>query len=125
MRPPPLPERAKCPFPLGSVAFVVLATACALVTPGGTIAALGLGSDPGLPLSLLVTKELNLVGTFRFDAEFAQAAHLITTGQIDVRPLITGIHPASHAITAFEQASDKSRAMKVQLAFPTHRACHT
>ena len=36
---------------------------------------------------------------------------------VDVRPLLTATLPLERAVEAFELASDRSRAMKVQLAF--------
>ncbi|WP_146588735.1 L-idonate 5-dehydrogenase [Puniceibacterium confluentis] len=94
-----------------------LRTACELVRPGGQVITVGLGPDIPLPLGLVVTKEIRISGSFRFDREFATAADLISRGRVDLRPLLTGIFPAQDAVRAFEMASDKTRAMKVQLQF--------
>jgi L-idonate 5-dehydrogenase len=59
-----------------------------------------------------------MVGSFRFDEEFRIAADLIDRGRVDLRPLLTGVYPADDANEAFAHASDKGRAMKVQLQFP-------
>lgn len=88
-----------------------------LVRPGGTIVQLGLGGDMTLPMNLIVAKELQLRGTFRFDTEFELAVRLMSEGLIDVTPLITASLPADDAVAAFELASDRSRSMKVQLTF--------
>ena len=85
--------------------------------PGGTIVAVGLGPDAPIPLGLIVTKEVHLIGSFRFDAEFATAADLIDRGAVDMRPLASRVMPARDAVDAFTLASDRSRAMKVQLDF--------
>jgi L-idonate 5-dehydrogenase len=100
-----------------SGAGAALQAACELVSPRGQVVTVGLGTDVPLPLSLVVTKELNLHGSFRFDEEFATAADLIDRGRVDLRPLLTDIYPAEEAQAAFERASDKTRAMKVQLQF--------
>jgi len=87
------------------------------IRPGGVIVQLGLGGDMALPMNVLVTKELQLRGTFRFDSEFQLAVEMMGKGVIDVKPLLTATLPLENAVEAFELASDRSRAMKVQLAF--------
>jgi L-idonate 5-dehydrogenase len=94
-----------------------LAQAIQCVRPRGTIVQVGVGGSFDVPMNVVVSKELRLAGTFRFHAEFAQAADLISTRSIDVRPLITATHPYTDAVAAFEQASDRRHAMKVQLSF--------
>ncbi len=93
-----------------------LAAAIPAARPGATIVQLGLGGDATVPLNTLVAKEIRLVGTFRFDAEFAWAVGFIAAGAIDVAPLLTEIIPLDDAVRAFDLAGDRSRAMKVQLA---------
>jgi L-idonate 5-dehydrogenase len=87
------------------------------VRPGGIVVQLGLGGDMKLPINLIVAKEIQLRGTFRFDEEFDLAVDLMGKGLIDVKPLISETLPFERAVEAFELASDRSRAMKVQLAF--------
>lgn len=70
-----------------------------------------------LPLNLLTAKEIELVGTFRFHEEFGWAVNALAQGHIDPAPLLTEIIPLENAQAAFELASDRSRAMKVQLSF--------
>ncbi|MAZ31859.1 MAG: L-idonate 5-dehydrogenase [Thalassospira sp.] len=94
-----------------------LASAFDAVKPGGTIITVGLGGNGELPLSLAVTKEVRMIGSFRFDAEFAQAAELIDRKVIDVSPIISSVLPFRDAKTAFDLASDRSQSMKVQLDF--------
>ncbi|WP_422074767.1 L-idonate 5-dehydrogenase [Tranquillimonas rosea] len=94
-----------------------LQTAIRAVRPAGTVVAVGLGPDAALPLSAMVTREITLTGTFRFDSEFGLAAHLIDRGAVDVSPLLTQVMPLREAASAFALASDRSRAMKVQLDF--------
>jgi L-idonate 5-dehydrogenase len=88
-----------------------------VVRPGGVIVQLGLGGEMKLPINALVAKELELRGTFRFHEEFAVAVELLGKGLVDVKPLISATLPFTRATEAFELASDRSRSMKVQLAF--------
>jgi L-idonate 5-dehydrogenase len=85
--------------------------------PRGIIVQLGIGGDMTLPINTIVAKELELRGTFRFDEEFALAVDLMGQGLIDVTPLLTVSIPFEEAVEAFELATDRSRAMKVQLTF--------
>jgi L-idonate 5-dehydrogenase len=70
-----------------------------------------------LPINLIVAKELQLRGTFRFDREFPLAVELMGRGQIDVKPLLSATVPFRNAHEAFALAQDRSRAVKVQLTF--------
>jgi len=94
-----------------------LLSALKIVRARGLIVQIGQGAQATLPMSMLVTKELDLIGTFRFHDEFALAVETIAKRRIDVRPLLTDVIPLAEAVRAFELAADKSRAMKVQLSF--------
>jgi L-idonate 5-dehydrogenase len=87
------------------------------IRAGGIIVQLGLGGDISLPINTIVTKELQLRGTFRFDTEFQLAVDLMGKGLIDVKPLVTDTLPFDQADAAFRLASDRTKAMKVHLAF--------
>jgi L-idonate 5-dehydrogenase len=94
-----------------------LAGALQVVRPCGTIVQVGIGGgDAKVALNVLVAKEINLRGTFRFHEEFAWAVDLLASGALDVMPLLTEILPLRDAVRAFDLAGDRSRAMKVQLA---------
>ena len=88
-----------------------------VLKPGGVIVQVGLGGSFTLPINVLVAREFELRGTFRFHEEFALAATLIGTRRVDVRPLISATLPFTSAVEAFELASDRAKAMKVQLSF--------
>lgn len=94
-----------------------LAGALDALRPGAVVVQVGLGGVAELALNTIVAKELELRGTFRFDAEFGQAVALIGRGLIDVEELVTATLPVAQAVDAFELAGDRRRAMKVQLAF--------
>lgn len=85
--------------------------------PRGILMQLGLGGDISIPQNMIVSKEIDLRGSFRFHEEFALAVDLINRRAVDVKPLLTGIFNLDEAVKAFEIAGDRSRSMKVHLAF--------
>jgi|KBSMisStaDraftv2_1062788.scaffolds.fasta_scaffold34839_2 L-idonate 5-dehydrogenase len=94
-----------------------LASALAITAPGGTIVQVGMlprGDSPA-PLNRVVAKELRLIGTFRFDREYADAVDALVEGRIDVAPMITHEFAFSDVLEAFAVAADRRRAMKVTL----------
>jgi L-idonate 5-dehydrogenase len=95
-----------------------LAGAFASVRPTGVVVQIGIaGHGMNLPMNVVVAKEIELRGTFRFHEEFALAIALIGGGLVDVMPLLTETIPLARANEAFALAADRSKAMKVQLAF--------
>jgi L-idonate 5-dehydrogenase len=100
-----------------SGAGAALVGALAAIRPGGTVVQVGVGGEAAVPLSALVAREARLVGTFRFHAEFAHAVEVLAAGRLDPTPMLTEVVPAAEAVRAFDLASDRRRAMKVQLAF--------
>ncbi len=93
-----------------------LAQAIELTRPQGVIVQIGIGGAFDVPMNVVVAKELNLRGSFRFNQEFADAAAAISSGRIDVKPLVTATRPLDRAVEAFDLAADKRVSMKVQLA---------
>lgn len=87
------------------------------IRPRGIVVQLGLGGDFTLPINALITREIEMRGTFRFHEEFALAVELMGAGLVDVKPLLSALVPFTDAVHAFELAADRSRSMKVQLAF--------
>jgi L-idonate 5-dehydrogenase len=88
-----------------------------VLKPRGVLVQLGLGGDMSLPQNLIVAKEIEMRGSFRFHDEFALAVDLINNRRVDVKPLLTGIYPMDEAVAAFEIAGDRTQSMKVQIAF--------
>jgi L-idonate 5-dehydrogenase len=88
-----------------------------VMRPGGTIVQIGIGGDAPVPMSVLAAKEITWRGTFRFHAEFAMAVEALAARRIDVEPLLTERFPIERAAEAFALAADRTRAMKVQIAF--------
>lgn len=107
------------------VAFEASGVAAALnaaidaVHPGSTIVQVGslpAGQSP-VTANRIMAKELDVRGSFRFDAMFATAIACLEKRLIDVRPLLTGVMPMARAREAFEIAGDRTRSIKVQLTF--------
>jgi len=85
--------------------------------PRGIIVQVGLGGEMKLPINMIVAKEFDLRGAFRFHEEFATAVALLNKGLVDVKPLISATLPYRDAGRAFALAADRSQAMKVVLNF--------
>lgn len=100
-----------------SGAEVALASALAALRPRGRAVQLGLSGDMQVPMMLIIAKEIALIGSFRFHEEFAVAVDMMAAGLIDVTPLVTHSYPLADFAQAFEMATDRSQAMKVQLEF--------
>ena len=98
-------------------AGVVLKSVFPLVRPRGSIVQVGVSGGAEIPVNALVGKEIRLVGTHRFHAEYALAARLIREQRINVRPVISKTMPMDQIAEAFASARDRSSQMKVQLSF--------
>jgi L-idonate 5-dehydrogenase len=85
--------------------------------PGGRIVQVGLlpAGNSGTPVNKITVKELELVGTFRFHEEFQWAVDALVADKIDLQPILSEEFTFSEAISAFELASDRRKAMKVSL----------
>jgi L-idonate 5-dehydrogenase len=94
-----------------------LRTGLECLKPRGTLLQLGLGGDISIPQNMIVSKEIEMRGSFRFHEEFALAIDLINSRRVNFKPLLTAVIPMVDAVKAFDLALDRSRAMKVQLAF--------
>lgn len=94
-----------------------LASAIPWVRRGGTIVLIGsLPAGPtAAPLNPVMAKEIDLLGSFRFDREFAEAVGLIADGAIDVMSIVTARRPLSEVNGAFALALDRSQSVKVVL----------
>jgi L-idonate 5-dehydrogenase len=85
--------------------------------PGAIIVQVGLGGEMTLPINVIVGKELELRGAFRFHEEFALAVELMNRRLVQVKPLISATYPFEQSLEAFNLAGDRSKVMKVQLSF--------
>ncbi len=86
---------------------------------GGRLVLIGMlpPGDSPLAANRVVTGEIEMLGSFRFTAEEFQTALGMLAAGLDVAPLITAQVSVGEAREAFELASDRARAMKVQLTF--------
>lgn len=93
-----------------------LRTALRAARRGGTVVLVGMppAGEVAVAGALAVTRELELRGSFRFDAEFAEAIALLAGG-LDVAAVVTAVRPLAQAPAAFELAADPSRSCKVLL----------
>lgn len=94
-----------------------LSSAIPALRPGAVVMQLGLGGDMTLPVQAMTAKEIELRGSFRFHSEFFTAVAMMQGGRLDVTPLITQTLPLEDAVAAFDLASDRGQAIKVQLQF--------
>jgi L-idonate 5-dehydrogenase len=106
------------------VAFEASGSAAALqsifrvIRRGGRIVQVGM-LPPGtaaVPVNVLQSREIELIGAFRAHDEFRLAVRLIVSGLIDVAPILSGTYPLAQAVTALELAGDRTRFVKLHLA---------
>jgi L-idonate 5-dehydrogenase len=88
-----------------------------VLRPRSVLIQLGLGGNISVPQNMIVSKEIEIRGSFRFHDEFGLAVDMINKKRVDLKPLLTEVIPLSDAKRAFELAGDRSQAMKVQIAF--------
>ena len=88
-----------------------------VLRPRSVLIQLGLGGNISVPQNMIVSKEIEIRGSFRFNEEFALAVDMINKRRVDLKPLLTEVVPLAEATRAFDLAADRSRAMKVQIAF--------
>ena len=86
-------------------ASVTLGIAMQLVRPNGKITKVGWGPQPlNISLDPLVQKNITLQGSFSHNwPMWERVIALLTSGQLDVRPIIGGIWPITEWHTAFEK----------------------
>ncbi|MDQ0798716.1 L-idonate 5-dehydrogenase [Arthrobacter sp. SLBN-112] len=96
-----------------------LASAITGAVRGGTVVMVGLlptGMQP-VPISLAITRELDLKGSFRFNDEIDQVITALADGTLHIEPVITHEYPLADALHAFEVAKDSTSSGKVLLSF--------
>ncbi|MDR7158585.1 L-idonate 5-dehydrogenase [Arthrobacter sp. BE255] len=96
-----------------------LASAIQGAARGGTVVMVGLlptGPQPVL-ISLAITRELDLKGSFRFNNEIDDVIAALTDGTLHIDPVITHDYPVEHALEAFDIARNSAESGKVLLSF--------
>jgi 2-desacetyl-2-hydroxyethyl bacteriochlorophyllide A dehydrogenase len=96
-----------------------LASALRAATRGGRVVLVGLlpSGDQPVPISIAITRELELVGAFRFNDEIDQVIDALADGSLYVAPIITHEFAVQDALEAFAVARDSATSSKVLLRF--------
>ncbi|MFJ8467518.1 L-idonate 5-dehydrogenase [Streptomyces swartbergensis] len=89
------------------------------VDRGGLVVGLGLlpPGDTPVAANALITRELRLVGSFRFDDELTEVLPALADGRLPAEPVVTSVLPVPHTQEAFALAADPARSCKVLLDF--------
>lgn len=102
-----------------SGAAAALAQAIDLARKGGTVVQIGtLPERVELPANRIMSKELQLLGSFRFTTDFARAMALVADGSIDVQRIVTATFPFEQTAAAFDAAVNDEANLKVQVVLP-------
>lgn len=97
---------------------VALQSLFGVIRRGGRIVQVGM-LPPGtaaVPVNLLQSREIELIGAFRAHDEFRLAVQLIVDGTIDVGPILSGTYALADAATALERAGDRASVVKLHIA---------
>jgi L-idonate 5-dehydrogenase len=96
-----------------------LASAIRGTSRGGRVVMVGLlpTGDQPVPVSVAITRELTLIGSFRFNDEIDEVIAALADGSLDVSQVVTAEFTAGDALAAFDLAADASRSGKVLLKF--------
>ena len=89
-----------------------------VLRPGGTLLQVGF-LPPAAPLTMakLLTRELRVMGTYRFVDEFAEAVRQIAAEEVDLRPVISADMTFDDPDAVFRTAQDKVNTLKVMVQF--------
>ncbi len=96
-----------------------LDTALRTALAGGTVLQVGnlpAGQSP-VAVNFIMSKELRLLGSFRFEEEYVTAVEEIVSGKMNLKPLMSHRYRMQEANEAFAMARDRSQSMKVHLEF--------
>lgn len=92
-----------------------LRTALSALVRQGVLVPLGLTpGDVGVPMALVVSREISVRGSFRFDTEIVEAVRMLADG-LPVRHVISHVLDVDAASSALELAADPGRSCKVLL----------
>lgn len=96
-----------------------LASALRGAMRGGKVVMVGLlpSGDQPVPISLAITRELELLGSFRFNNEIDDVLTALADGSLYVDPVVTHEFPSTEALAAFDLAKDPTRSGKVLISF--------
>ena len=96
-----------------------LASAIAGATRGGIVVLVGLppSGDQPVPVALAISRELRLLGSFRFNDEIDEVIAALADGSLAIGPVVTHVFPVTRALDAFAVAADAAASGKVLLEF--------
>lgn len=96
-----------------------LASAIRGAVRGGRVVMVGLlpSGDQPVPMSLAITRELELVGAFRFHDEIDAVLAALGDSSLDIGPVVTHEYAVADALEAFAMARDSAMSSKVLLRF--------
>lgn len=86
---------------------------------GGKVVMVGLlpsGQQP-VAISLAITRELDLLGSFRFNSEIDEVLAALADGSLFVDPVVTHEYPFYKSLEAFNTAKDSRLSGKVLISF--------
>ncbi|KAH9943491.1 xylitol dehydrogenase [Epithele typhae] len=91
-----------------SGAEVSIQTGILIVKQGGSYVQVGMGAaNVNIPITTLLTKEVNFRGSFRYGpGDYQLAIALVAQGKIDLKPLVTHRFPFDKAAEAFQTTRD-------------------
>ncbi|KQT54665.1 L-idonate 5-dehydrogenase [Aureimonas sp. Leaf454] len=98
---------------------LALASLFKVTRPGGRVVQLGMmpPGDIPVPANMLMAREIDFVGAFRFSGEFQTAVDWLVADRIDVAPVLSAEMPMDRLSEAFELAVDRKQSIKVHLHF--------
>lgn len=90
-----------------------------LLCPAGAIVVVGLPVEPvAFDVALLTTKEIRIESVFRYANQYDRAIALMSSGRVDLKPLISATIPFEDAISAFDRAAEaRPQDVKLQIEF--------
>ncbi|WP_045731543.1 L-idonate 5-dehydrogenase [Pseudarthrobacter chlorophenolicus] len=96
-----------------------LASALRGAMRGGRVVMVGLlpTGDQPVPIALAITRELELLGSFRFNDEIDGVLAALADGSLYIEPVVTHEFPFTQALDAFHLAKDPTRSGKVLINF--------
>ena len=86
---------------------------------GGTLIQIGtLTTEVKNTLNLIMSNELQILGSFRFSSEYKTGIDLIESGHIKIDNLVSETFPLEQAILGFKKAVDDDSTIKIQIDNP-------
>ncbi|MFB7892504.1 L-idonate 5-dehydrogenase [Microbacterium sp. NPDC056044] len=96
-----------------------VASALSAATRGGRVVLVGLlpDGDVSVPLATAITRELDVVGSFRFHDEIDSVIAALADGSLQIDAVVSHEYPLDEALDALAVAADSGSSSKVLLRF--------